>query len=65
MAELIEIDRQTVREIGGSLYVLIPRQLRREDNPQAGDEVIFSKDPETGRTIFSLAKATPNNSGPN
>lgn len=64
MADLIEIDRQTVREIGGSLYVLIPKQLRREGNTEPGDEVIFSKDPETGRTIFVLAKADSNGQRP-
>lgn len=48
MASFVEIDRARIINMGGSPYVLLPKNLRRKLNPEFGEEVVFCEDADTG-----------------
>lgn len=52
---LVEIDRCKVVAMGGSLYLLAPRLLRRE-GAIAGDEIVYLRAPNSDDTVIRLIK---------
>lgn len=55
MENLVEIDRTKVISMGGSLYFLVPRLIRREE-VEPGDEIIYLREPNSTDTIIRIVK---------
>ncbi len=58
--KLVEIDRIKIIKYGSSPYALIPKFLRRESDATDGDEMVYSRDPDTGRVIIHIEKPENN-----
>lgn len=61
MERFVEIDRQKIVKMGGSQYVLVPQSLRRENESEPGDEVLFLRAPGSSDTIIRIQKADKEN----
>jgi hypothetical protein len=65
MANLVEIDRQKIANIGGSPYILVPKRFRREPlilhNGQYEYEAIFLQAPNSDDVVFRIEKIPPSN----
>ena len=64
MSNLIEMDRVRVIDIGGSLYALIPKFLRRNDGVSSGDEAIYFHEIESGEIVLRIGKPPDENGNP-
>ncbi len=58
MKNLVLVDRNRVRDFGGSLYVLLPRAMRQGSEVQAGDDVTFHRAPGSTDTVIRIIKQT-------
>ena len=56
MDNLVMVDKNVVRDFGGSLYVLIPKSLRVESELESGDEITFSRAPGSTDTVIRIVK---------
>ena len=63
MQGLIEIDTVQVRELGGSLYSLVPKILREQNDLVPGDRVVFlrNSDMAENECVIRIEKQTPKN----
>ena len=63
MKGLIEIDTVQVRELGGSLYSLMPKVLREQNGVVPGDRVVFLRNADMAENecVIRIEKQTPKN----
>jgi len=60
MDNLVEIDRTRAIRMGGSLYFLVPRVIRRGREVAPGDEIIYLRKPNATDIIMRIVKKTGN-----
>ena len=56
MSKLVEIARSTIRKQGGSLYIKIPEIIRRENDADNADCVVFSRESNKSDIIIQVEK---------
>jgi len=54
---LLEVDHNTIKEQGSSLYLLLPLSIRRSAGLAAGDTVRFLRSPDNDDIVLRIEKA--------
>ena len=56
-----EIDRGKVVRMGGTLYIKIPKAIERQDDIKEKDTIIYSKSPDSNKTVIEKLKKDDEN----
>ena len=57
---LVEIGRGTIKKMGGSLYTTIPPSIRKKDNIENNDTVVFLKSSDSDDIVMRIIKEENN-----
>lgn len=56
---LVEVDRVTVRNFGGSLYMLIPKAIREQESVGEGDVIGWYRSPDSSDSVVRKVPDRP------